>query len=438
MREWGNQKANAYYIPNPELYLIPSKNDNDMEVFIREKYEKKAFMNPITCKSKFKIGAVVHEDPKLLEKYHLELWRLKDMGYINQDMSLYALKMFSGNILKASEWLTTQPGAKVTSALTTPRGSISDEPVVRFNGGIRQPSISSEGGPPSPTQNNFTFIPSSLPPISQGKEANQDFFGAFNGQTASVQQSQASFPQQAQAGFSQQSQGAFSQQTQQASAPQTDFFSMVSSNNSAFGNEPPVTSQQSRMQQQISTAPPVYKSRDELADVFSFDAKPAFVAVSASAARKESVGPLAGLSGVFSESENAVKVNKKKDDILALFNAAPLQNNVQSAFAPQVANPFQTQPQQQVRFLQISILNLFSKRIIPFLVKILLLDNKFLSHNRVSMVANNLRLLCNNLNRIHLLQELRNSHKCLSSSKTSLETSLSEVKLLTTLLVKHK
>jgi hypothetical protein len=346
--------------------------------------------------------------------------------------------MFSGNILKASEWLTTQPGAKVTSALNTPRGSISDEPVVRFNGGIRQPSISSEGGPPSPTQNNFTFIPSSLPPISQGKEANQDFFGAFNGQTASVQQFQASFPQQAQAGFSQQSQGAFSQQTQQASAPQTDFFSMVSSNNSAFVNEPPVTSQQSRMQQQISTAPPVYKSRDELADVFSFDAKPAFVAVSTSAARKESVGPLAGLSGVFSESENAVKVNKKKDDILALFNAAPLQNNVQNAFAPQVANPFQTQPQQQVRFLQISILNLFSKRIIPFLVKILLLDNKFLSHNRVSMVANNLRLLCNNLNRIHLLQELRNSHKCLSSSKTSLETSLSEVKLLTTLLVKHK
>ena len=45
MQKWGNVKANAYYLPNPGLIDIPTHSDNEMEQFIRDKYEKQVFRN---------------------------------------------------------------------------------------------------------------------------------------------------------------------------------------------------------------------------------------------------------------------------------------------------------------------------------------------------------------------------------------------------------
>ncbi|CAG8492705.1 3669_t:CDS:2 [Ambispora leptoticha] len=53
MKQWGNLKANAKWNPRPELNPVPvNASDSEMERYIRNKYERKAFMDPKPPQSK--------------------------------------------------------------------------------------------------------------------------------------------------------------------------------------------------------------------------------------------------------------------------------------------------------------------------------------------------------------------------------------------------
>lgn len=58
MQKWGNLKANAHYLPRPDIVDVPTHSDNEMEMFIRDKYEKKCFMADSNQKSRFMVNSI--------------------------------------------------------------------------------------------------------------------------------------------------------------------------------------------------------------------------------------------------------------------------------------------------------------------------------------------------------------------------------------------
>lgn len=63
MRAWGNLKANDYYMPHADMIIIPIQDASAMEMFIRDKYERKAFMEGSTKASKYKVLILlIHND----------------------------------------------------------------------------------------------------------------------------------------------------------------------------------------------------------------------------------------------------------------------------------------------------------------------------------------------------------------------------------------
>jgi hypothetical protein len=54
MTNWGNKRANEYYILRQEVVDIPWENDSEMEQYIRDKYERNYLRGDLSkSKSKF-------------------------------------------------------------------------------------------------------------------------------------------------------------------------------------------------------------------------------------------------------------------------------------------------------------------------------------------------------------------------------------------------
>jgi len=93
------------YLGKISLKPTPMSNtDRDIEIFIREKYEKKYYMN-----SKAKEAEIKHSFTKDdYSRYNSQLDRLKDMGFTNEIHNLMLLKQFNGNMDAVAEVLITE------------------------------------------------------------------------------------------------------------------------------------------------------------------------------------------------------------------------------------------------------------------------------------------------------------------------------------------
>ena len=84
------------------------------------------FQTPESSRSKFRIGSTSQTSqqrtassnnaassggPGLLAQYGREMSTLRDMGFVNPNLCVQALRKFDGNVERAVEWLLTQPGA---------------------------------------------------------------------------------------------------------------------------------------------------------------------------------------------------------------------------------------------------------------------------------------------------------------------------------------
>ncbi|ORX58565.1 ArfGap-domain-containing protein [Piromyces finnis] len=101
----GNSVSNDKYLgkgyPRPEPL---SNNDEDVETFIRDKYEKKYYMNSQDKEEEIKKSFTDND----YRKYSLQLDSLKDMGFCNETHNLMLLKQLNGNIDAVAEILLTE------------------------------------------------------------------------------------------------------------------------------------------------------------------------------------------------------------------------------------------------------------------------------------------------------------------------------------------
>jgi hypothetical protein len=87
-----------------------------MEQFIREKYEKKLYMEPSACKSKFKIASqdivrVVSTSPTASNEFQHALNTLKSMGFADDARNMDLLKRHKGNMAAVVEELVATSAA---------------------------------------------------------------------------------------------------------------------------------------------------------------------------------------------------------------------------------------------------------------------------------------------------------------------------------------
>ncbi|KNC99926.1 uncharacterized protein SPPG_05298 [Spizellomyces punctatus DAOM BR117] len=101
MRDWGNKKANERFLAGGGP-VVPSHSDYDMEMYIRNKYEKRTFESPG--------GAARIQDANLARDatvYAAQLRTLAGMGFHDQARNIVALKRSNGNIDSAVELIVS-------------------------------------------------------------------------------------------------------------------------------------------------------------------------------------------------------------------------------------------------------------------------------------------------------------------------------------------
>ncbi|KAJ3180951.1 hypothetical protein HDU87_001599 [Geranomyces variabilis] len=133
MKQWGNKKANEKFLaggaPPP-----PSHSDQEMEQYVRNKYEKRNFQTP---------GGASRQSNETFSRdanaYATQIRTLRGMGFENDQLSIAALKRANGNVGATIELLVSgqqsqssgqqsQPKARenrpepVSSASTTQHG----------------------------------------------------------------------------------------------------------------------------------------------------------------------------------------------------------------------------------------------------------------------------------------------------------------------------
>ncbi|TPX66152.1 hypothetical protein SpCBS45565_g04645 [Spizellomyces sp. 'palustris'] len=101
MRDWGNKKANEKFLAGGGP-PVPSHSDYDMEMYIRNKYEKKTFESPG--------GAARIQDANQARDatiYAAQSRTLAGMGFHDQARNIVALKRSNGNIDSAVELIVS-------------------------------------------------------------------------------------------------------------------------------------------------------------------------------------------------------------------------------------------------------------------------------------------------------------------------------------------
>eukprot|EP00158_Paraphelidium_tribonemae_P004270 Partr_v1_DN26669_c1_g1_i3_m68951 putative ArfGAP with dual PH domains len=333
MAEWGNVKANTYWLPNPEIVAIPTTDDNDMEQFIRDKYEKKCFRPPLQH-SKFMRESQAAQETK----YARELHKLQEMGFTNKTLCITALKQFDRDLSQASEWLLKQPNstsnhqearrasAAATSSKAGPRRAsatvikndqsaagvdlFANAPPLK-KPVFQQPAYAINDDLLEEDVNDFS---NEAPSRQQQQQQNQHDLFSFAGSAGSAQPQKQ---QQSDPFFASDNQQAKQQPKQRSNnalnlfddAPKQQQPKQRSNNALNFFDDAPKQQQSQPAQQQQANSG--NQRFGELADVFSTDP--------------------------------ATKVAAQKDSILALFGKAPPQQQT-AQFAAQ--QPFVQQQQQ--------------------------------------------------------------------------------------------
>ncbi|CAG8545622.1 2103_t:CDS:2 [Diversispora eburnea] len=114
MRQWGNLKANAKWNPRPELHPITlSASDGEIERYIRNKYERRAFQS--TPKSKPNASITVKQTENSTKgsdrgNYDHTLRQLKEMGFTDMSRNREVLNTTNGDLHAAVEILCRLPG----------------------------------------------------------------------------------------------------------------------------------------------------------------------------------------------------------------------------------------------------------------------------------------------------------------------------------------
>ncbi|ORX86368.1 ArfGap-domain-containing protein [Anaeromyces robustus] len=123
----GNTNANNKYLGNAHPRPVPLSNtDKDLEVFIRDKYERKYYMN-----SKFKEEEIKQTFTESdYRQYSSQLNNLKDMGFSNETHNLMLLKQLNGNLDAVAEILITESSDTKTN---NNRGNMSNSSASNSN-----------------------------------------------------------------------------------------------------------------------------------------------------------------------------------------------------------------------------------------------------------------------------------------------------------------
>ncbi|KAJ1882562.1 Gtpase activating protein [Coemansia sp. RSA 1722] len=111
-RQIGNVRANAFFNPRPELHALP-RSDRDVERYIREKYERRLFVDP---RNGIPDPTVPDAAPANTPKQHrlsvsaapdeaAALTQLREMGFVNVRDNHAALKRFAFNVDAAAAYL---------------------------------------------------------------------------------------------------------------------------------------------------------------------------------------------------------------------------------------------------------------------------------------------------------------------------------------------
>ncbi|EPY52839.1 GTPase activating protein Ucp3 [Schizosaccharomyces cryophilus OY26] len=112
MRDWGNINANRYWNPSPLDHPLPMNahsDDNVMEKYIRDKYEKKLFLEETTNKKgpslppRSNASANSAGASSSRSNYKSSLKAIHDMGFTNDTINLKALEEAHGDINVAVE-----------------------------------------------------------------------------------------------------------------------------------------------------------------------------------------------------------------------------------------------------------------------------------------------------------------------------------------------